>query len=135
MANRYGKLPLCLAFSDNNGTGNNKGAGTYIIGFGYNRYLYDREHGKDICAALKTLNPEVEVEGYATNDWVNDPLLKGAWSTWGPGHMTKYLAELQKPHRRVHMASSDWADGWRGFIDGAIERGAVAAREVHQLLK
>ena len=36
MANGYGKSPLCLAFSDHNGTGSNKDAGTYIIGFGYN---------------------------------------------------------------------------------------------------
>jgi lysyl oxidase-like protein 2/3/4 len=135
MANGYGTAPLCLAFSDHNGTGSNAGAGTYIIGFGYNRYLYDREHDKDIVAALKNMNPEVEVEGHVTHDWVNDPFSKGAWSAWGPGYMTKYLSELQKPHGRVHFASADWADGWRGFIDGAIERGSASARDVHHLLK
>ena len=38
--------------------------------------------------------------------------------------MSKYLSELQKDHERVLMARSDWNNRWRGFIDGAIERGA-----------
>ena len=135
MANGYGASPLCLAFSDHDGTRDNQGNGTYIIGFGYNGYLYNREHSRDIVAALEDMNPQVRAEGYATHDWVNDPLSKGAWSCWGPGEMSKYLSELQKPHGRVYMASADWADGWRGFIDGAIERGATAARSVRQLLE
>lgn len=48
---------------------------------------------------------------------------------------TKYLEELQKPHGRVFMASADWADGWRGFVDGAIEQGKRAALHVAKALK
>ncbi len=33
------------------------------------------------------------------------------------------------------FASADWADGWRGFVDGAIERGQQAARNVVALLR
>lgn len=45
-----------------------------------------------------------------------------------PNFATKYMAALQGPHGNVHFASADWADGWRGFIDGAIEQGSKAAR-------
>jgi lysyl oxidase-like protein 2/3/4 len=65
---------------------------------------------------------------------MNDPLAKGTWSCWGPNSMTKWLKELQKPDGRIFFASADWADGWRGFIDGAIERGAVAGRKVEEML-
>lgn len=41
--------------------------------------------------------------------------------------MSKYLAELQKTEGRVVFASADWANGWRGFVDGAIEQGKLAA--------
>lgn len=44
--------------------------------------------------------------------------------------MNAYLEELQRPHGRVIFANADWADGWRGFVDGAIERGYRAAREI-----
>ena len=40
------------------------------------------------------------------------------------------LAELQRPLGRVRLAGSDLADGWGGFIDGAIESGLKAARSI-----
>lgn len=65
---------------------------------------------------------------------MNDSLAKGTWSCWGPNAMSKWLQELQKSDGRVHFASADWADGWRGFVDGAIERGVAASRNVERLL-
>lgn len=65
---------------------------------------------------------------------MNDPYAKGTWACWGPNKASRYLSELQRPHGRVVFASADWADGWRGFVDGAIERGQSAAREVVGLL-
>jgi monoamine oxidase len=47
-----------------------------------------------------------------------------------PGFAQKYEAELKKPAGNIYFASSDWADGWRGWIDGAIEQGALAAQQV-----
>ncbi|PKS12480.1 hypothetical protein jhhlp_000686 [Lomentospora prolificans] len=136
MANGYGKSPLCFAFSDHTGTGRNTGKGTYCIGFGYNNYLYNRDATTDIILGFADyMRPDSDVEGYATHDWVSDPFAKGAWSCWGPSGMSKHLAELQKAHGRVFMANADWANGWRGFIDGAIERGSVAAAEVRKLLQ
>ncbi|KAL4910837.1 hypothetical protein BDW74DRAFT_172298 [Aspergillus multicolor] len=138
IADAYGSSPFVLSFSDHNGTGENSGSGNYAIGFGYNGHLGTREDAEHVVSAFKNMRPatgngpgaDVDVAAYLTHDWVNDPFSKGAWSTWGPGDMTKYLAELQKDHGRVLMASADWAEGWRGFIDGAIERGVVAAKEV-----
>lgn len=40
----------------------------------------------------------------------------------------------QKNDGRVLMASADWANGFAGFVDGAIERGAKAAVAVRKLL-
>ena len=75
------------------------------------------------------------MEAYATHDWANDPYAKGVWACWGPNAISRYLAELQQPHGRVMFANADWADGWRGFVDGAIERGQVAVRDTLSLVK
>jgi lysyl oxidase-like protein 2/3/4 len=75
------------------------------------------------------------VEAYATHDWANDPYAKGVWACWGPNAISRYLAELQQPHGRVIFANADWADGWRGFVDGAIERGQVAVRDTLNVVK
>ena len=50
------------------------------------------------------------------------------------GQLTGALAELQRPEGRVLLAGADYANGWAGFIDGAIESGMRAGRQVHALL-
>jgi monoamine oxidase len=32
------------------------------------------------------------------------------------------------------MLGGDWTDGWRGFIDGAIEQGIIAGRAAAGIL-
>lgn len=135
MANGYGTAPFCLVFSDHYGTASatgDEGSGTYCIGFSYKDLLRPAEI---VEAFNRDVKPGAVVEGYLSHDWIRDPYSRGTWSCWGPGDMGRYLAELQKDDGCVVMASSDWADGWRGFIDGALERGKVAARRVMQRLK
>lgn len=74
------------------------------------------------------------MQAYLVHDWSTDPYAKGEWSSWAPKAMTKYHAELQRPHGRVLFASADWANGWRGFIDGALESGKSAASSARALL-
>lgn len=83
----------------------------------------------------KNIKPGADIEGYATHDWMNDPYAKGVWACWGPNSASKYLHELQQHHGQIVFASADWADGWRGFVDGAIEQGQTAVRETLKLLE
>ena len=135
-ANAYGDSAFCFGFSDHNGTQLSNTNNTYCIGFGYNNKLTDASDSAQIISEFKkNLQPDGEVEAYLTHDWAKDPYAQGVWSCWGPNAMSLYLAELQKAHGRIFMASADWADGWRGFIDGAIERGVKAAKDVQQAQK
>jgi monoamine oxidase len=47
------------------------------------------------------------------------------------GFLTESLADFQKPQGRLVIAGADYANGWGGFIDGAIESGLEAARTIH----
>ncbi|KAL2825859.1 amine oxidase [Aspergillus pseudoustus] len=131
-----GRSRFVFAFSDHNGTQPSGPSGTWCIGFGYNGHLTDKKDSKAIIKAFhEDINPDHTVEAYATHDWMNDPYAKGVWACWGPRCTSKYLKALQEPHGRVVFASADWADGWRGFVDGAIERGQVAVRDTLRLLE
>jgi len=44
-----------------------------------------------------------------------------------PSYAFKYLEVLRQRHGNVLFANSDWALGWRGFGEGAIEEGTRAA--------
>ncbi|KIV79403.1 hypothetical protein PV11_06965 [Exophiala sideris] len=134
--NGCGDSPFCFAFSDHNGTSSASSPdATYCIGFGYNGHLQDKEDNETIIREFqRNIRPGAEVQAYLTHDWMNDPLAKGVWSCWGPHSTTRYLPELQVRHGNVLFASGDWADGWRGFVDGAIESGRKAAAETLKLL-
>lgn len=49
---------------------------------------------------------------------------------FGPDYAYKHLDALRERAGNILFASGDWALGWRGFIDGAIEEGARAAKVV-----
>ncbi|KAL4802480.1 hypothetical protein BDV18DRAFT_154182 [Aspergillus unguis] len=124
-----------FAFSDHNGTQSSGPSGTWCIGFGRNGELTDKTDSRHIIGEFKkSIKPDVHVEAYATHDWMNDPYAKGVWACWGPNSASRFLEELQQRQGRVVFASADWADGWRGFVDGAIEQGQTAVREVLSLL-
>ena len=79
--------------------------------------------------------PEAEVAEIASHDWVADPLARGDMADGAHG----LAHRLRWPNCSVLKARScsrglDYADGWAGFIDGAIESGLRAARTVERIL-
>lgn len=68
---------------------------------------------------------------YADKDWPADPWSAGCYvGVMTPGTMTAYGTSLRAPHGRVHWAGTETACEWNGYLDGAIEAGERAAREV-----
>ncbi|KAJ5649946.1 flavin-containing amine oxidase [Penicillium longicatenatum] len=130
-----GGSPFLFAFSDHNGNQPSGPEGTWCIGFGYNGHLTDKRESSHIIKEFQeNIKPQATIQAYLTHDWMNDPFAKGTWCCWGPNHFSKYVQELQKPHGKVVFASADWADGWRGFVDGAIESGQKSANDVKALI-
>ena len=107
---------------------------THLIGFGPSRELLDVNDTESVQAAVRLFLPQARVTKCFGYEWTLDPYAKGTWCTLRPGMWSKYLRELQFPRSRVVFASADWANGWRGFIDGAIEQGLEAGKRVRQML-
>ena len=63
-----------------------------------------------------------------THDWLADEFARGTWAIHRPGWYTRHHAAMREPESRLVFAGSDLADGWSGFVDGAIESGLRAAR-------
>jgi len=126
--------PFGFTWSDHHGKQNNH---TYSIGFGNGGQLMNIKDSKQVISSYQQLFPQpAEISGYAIHDWRDDEFALSGWACFGPGCASRYLRALQEPHGdRVFMASADWADGWRGFIDGAIEQGTRNARRVIGLLR
>lgn len=104
------------------------------VGFGPDPELLDVNDVDAVGKAVQAFVPGAEVLEVAGYQWTADPYSLGTWCMYRPGFFTKYFRELQRPEGGIHFASADIANGWRGFIDGAIESGAVAARRIDREL-
>lgn len=71
--------------------------------------------------------------GFIHYDWVADPYALRAWGRFRPNQTSRYFQLAQQREGRLHFAGADIANGWRGFIDGAIENGLRAAKAVQAL--
>ncbi len=85
-------------------------------------------------AVASLLPPHARLEAVIAHDWWTDEFSRGTWSVFRPGQLAGALTALQAPHGRVVFAGADVANGWNGFLDGAIESGLSAARSVAGLL-
>ena len=94
----------------------------------------DTTSDADVQARVRDFFPDANVTAVVSYDWTLDPYSKGTWCWYRPNQFTKYFTALQQQEGRVWFASADSANGWRGFIDGAIERGSRTAHEVTDFL-
>jgi monoamine oxidase len=118
-----------LTWLQTEGTVDN-GASTLLVGFGPSGRDLDPNDLKAVRAAVNAMFPEIEVEAAAGHSWVDDEFSKGMHPVLRPGQLSQYLEDLQRPEGRVCLAGSETANGWNGFIDGAIESGHRASRHV-----
>uniref|UniRef100_A0A1X7UK52 Amine oxidase n=1 Tax=Amphimedon queenslandica TaxID=400682 RepID=A0A1X7UK52_AMPQE len=69
--------------------------------------------------------------GYSEFIWENHPWIGGApTGTCAPGTLTCYGNAVRTPTGRIHFASTETAQDWTGYMDGAIRAGHRAASEV-----
>jgi monoamine oxidase len=97
-----------------------------LIGFGYDQTECDPADRAGVQRAMDQILPGYEVEAATAHDWLADEFAQGTWAIHRPGWYTHHHAEMRRPEGRVLLAGSDIANGWSGFIDGAIESGLRA---------
>lgn len=103
---------------------------TYVIGFGPDANAFDPSDDGAVQAVLNRLRPDLRVLESTGHNWVDDEFSRETWPMHRVGFLTGAMRALQQPIGRVRLAGSDIADGWGGFIDGAIESGMKAARDI-----
>ena len=98
--------------------------GTQVqIGFGTDAKRCDADDADAVQRALGDILPGYELVSATAHDWLGDEYASGTWATHRPGWFTHHQAEMRRPEGRVLFAGSDLANGWSGYIDGAIESG------------
>lgn len=106
-----------------------------MIGFGPDAENCDATDLAAVQRQLDDILPGYEALAAAAHDWLADEFARGTWAIHRPGWYTHHHAEMQRPEGAVILAGSDLANGWAGFMDGAIESGLRAgATALRQLV-
>ncbi len=90
---------------------------------------FDAEDPEELTARVHELFPDAEVVAAGGKNWAKDEFALG-WTGYQAGVMTRYLKELQAPQGRLAFACSEIANGAFAGLDGAVEAGVSAAREI-----
>jgi monoamine oxidase len=106
-----------------------------LVGFGRDAAVFDIDDRPAIQRSLDELHPGLEIVDAIAHDWLADEFTLGTWAIHRPGWYAHHHPSMRAPERRLVFAGSDLADGWSGYVDGAIESGLRAALQVQTLLK
>jgi monoamine oxidase len=68
--------------------------------------------------------------------WSEEPYIGGCYTTYyPPGVLSRYGPAIREPiGSRIYLAGTETALQWTGYMNGAVESGERAAREVCNLL-
>lgn len=122
-------FPINLLYTDRIGTDD-----TVLVAMGNTAVPFDINDDAQIAKEIQRLSPGAKLLASYAYDWNSDPFSKGTWCNYRPGMWSRYGEDMRKPESRLVFAGSDVANGWRGFIDGAIETGLRASREALSVL-
>ncbi|GAA3889358.1 flavin monoamine oxidase family protein [Leifsonia kafniensis] len=100
-----------------------------LIGFGPQSANLDITDARAVEAAVRQWLPDVELVEVHGHDWTADPLSGETWAMLRTGQLDD-LEELARPEGRVQLIGSDYAFGWNGHIDGALETARKAAGRI-----
>ncbi|MEO8424457.1 MAG: FAD-dependent oxidoreductase [Actinomycetota bacterium] len=66
------------------------------------------------------------------DSWVDDPWVKGSYAAFLPGQWTSFFGYMGRPQGNVHFAGEHTSTYSQGYLNGGVETGLRAAREVIQ---
>jgi monoamine oxidase len=110
------------------------GDGTQLmIGFGPDAARCDASNLAAVQGDLDAILPGYELLDATAHDWLADEFSRGTWAIHRPGWYEHHHAAMRRAEAGLIFAGSDLADGWAGFIDGAIESGLRAGASAARL--
>lgn len=115
------KIPMMMPFKDTP-------EGILYVGFSTDPTLNPTDKAQ-VGAEIRRLGASLDIIDVKAHDWGKDPYARGGWAFRKPRQLTTLYPDVLKSSGRVFFASGDLANGWSGFLDGAVESGLRAARQ------
>ncbi|XP_030058393.1 amine oxidase [flavin-containing] A-like [Microcaecilia unicolor] len=97
-------------------------------------HLSTEERKKRICqlyAKVMGTDKALHPVHYEEKNWCEEQYSGGCYTCYfPPGIMTQYGRVIRKPVGRIYFAGTETATQWSGYMEGAVQAGERAAREI-----
>ncbi|XP_070574719.1 amine oxidase [flavin-containing] B-like [Ptychodera flava] len=85
----------------------------------------------DLYADLFESNEALNPVNYIEHNWLTEEYSGGCYvGVMPPGVLTQFGPVLREPHGKIYFAGTETATEWAGYMEGGIQAGERAAREV-----
>lgn len=106
-----------------------------LMGYVSNVNKLNVTDAEEVQEFLRNWMPDIEVIESTGHKWNEDEFSLGTWPVLRTNQLTKYGKAVRQAEAGLYLAGSDYADGWAGFMDGAIESGLSTSEHVDTYLK
>jgi monoamine oxidase len=97
------------------------------------RELLESGGPQRIARRLSWLGEVAEVRDFRSTSWELDRFARGGYAAFGPDFRPEWRSELSRAFGRVVFAGDHTSRKWQGYMNGAVESGARAARDLETI--
>jgi monoamine oxidase len=94
------------------------------------RGLLEEGGPQRLVRRLSWLGEPEEARDFRSTTWELDKFARGGYAVFGPEFRPEWRAELARASGRVVFAGDHTSRKWQGYMNGAVESGARAARDI-----
>ena len=97
------------------------------------RDLLEEGGPQRVIRRLSWLGEPEDARDFRSITWELDPFAKGGYAVFGTGFRPEWRAELSRAFGRIAMAGDHTSRKWQGYMNGAVESGHRAARDIEMI--
>jgi monoamine oxidase len=97
------------------------------------RDLLEEGGPQRVIRRLSWLGEPEEARDFRSISWELDPFAKGGYAVFGPDFRPEWRGELARSFGRIAFAGDHTSRKWQGYMNGAVESGQRAARDVEMM--
>jgi monoamine oxidase len=86
-----------------------------------------------VVRRLSWLGEPGEARDFRSISWELDPFAQGGYAVFGPDFRPAWRAELSRSVGRIAFAGDHTSRQWQGYMNGAVESGQRAARDIEMM--
>jgi monoamine oxidase len=86
-----------------------------------------------VIRRLSWLGDPEDARDFRSISWELDPFARGGYAVFGTDFKPEWRAELARSFGRVAFAGDHTSRNWQGYMNGAVESGQRAARDIEMM--